>query len=141
MSLVLLKPTPTEMLRTCRDAAEAERVRHLHCTHYESCLDTAANAAWQGFHCGLCPMRSTQVEPTEHEVEEPISLHPLAGRCIPGGTTSRVWELFAEDDTWQATQLAAELGISRRQARDACRVLETQHRVRRIGPGIYERVA
>lgn len=140
MSLVLLKPTPTAMLRTCRDTAEVEQVRFLDCPRYEGCLDTAANAKWEGFHCGRCPLRTTQTEPTDNIPDAPPVL-PGLFRCLSNGTTAKVWELFAEADTWNTVQLAAEIGVTRRQARDACRTLEDQHRVRRIGLGIYERVA
>jgi hypothetical protein len=58
---VLAYPNPVELVKLV-DLETVTNHRSLFCTHYDDCLDRAAEFAWPSWTCGQCPLYALRRE-------------------------------------------------------------------------------
>jgi hypothetical protein len=61
-SIVLAKPSPTELTAPINPDRGVEGHRNLFCNYYDACLDEAVKKGWNSWTCTRCPLHAAQPE-------------------------------------------------------------------------------
>jgi hypothetical protein len=61
-TVVLAKPSPTELTAPINPDRGVEGHRNLFCSYYDSCLDEAVKKGWNSWTCARCALFSLQPE-------------------------------------------------------------------------------